>query len=71
MSIGFKVLSQTVTTGKDVTGVPSSGHLVTAALPSGTQFQVFVPDRSYTVQNVTDLLAAKAKTVAAVDAIAT
>lgn len=66
----YKVVGNVPTPGRDATGKPVDGHLVTAQmLGSGSQFQVFVPNTLYTVANVTAALDAKAETVAGVDAI--
>lgn len=63
----FMVVSQIPSRGKDASGAYVGGHLITASVPSGSTFQVFVPDTAYTVENVKAALGAKAAQVIAVD----
>lgn len=65
----WRVIAQTPGNGRDAAGHYVPGHDITAALASGTQFKVFVPDTAYTVSNVRDLLNAKAAQVAEIDTL--
>jgi hypothetical protein len=66
-NVTWQVVAQVPAQGQASTGQYGPGHLITAQLPSGSTFQVFVPNGDYTIDKVRAALAAKAATVANID----